>query len=156
LSGLYYRLTAVELKVPPLRQRREDIEGLVALLLSELEQKYDLGPFAVTDALLEAFRSAAWPGNVRQLRSVLERAIVLSSQDLLDLDTLPADWACVDPSGSFEVRIGTSLGEVERRLIYETLRAVGGHRLQAAKVLGISRRKLHYRLRQYREEGHAV
>jgi DNA-binding NtrC family response regulator len=156
LPRLYYRLTAVELRIPSLRQRREDIEGLVALLLSELEQKYDLGPFAATDALLDAFRNASWPGNVRQLRAVLERAIVLSSQDLLDVSTLPADWACAEAPSPFEVRVGTSLVEVERRLILETLRAVGGHRLQAAKVLGISRRKLHYRLRQYREEGHAV
>jgi DNA-binding NtrC family response regulator len=107
----------------------------------------------VTDALLEAFRNATWPGNVRQLRAVLEQAIVLSSQDLLDLGVLPSDWNHAEGPGSFEVRVGTPLAEVERQLIVETLRACGGQRLQAARTLGISRRKLHYRLRQYREEG---
>jgi DNA-binding NtrC family response regulator len=139
-----------------LKERREDIEGLVAILLSELEQKYDMGPFAVTDALLEALRSAPWPGNVRQLRAVLERAIVLSTQELLDQSMLPADWGFPQMPEPLEVPIGTSLADVEKRLILETLRAFGGHRLQAAKVLGISRRKLHYRLREYREEGRPV
>jgi DNA-binding NtrC family response regulator len=107
----------------------------------------------VTDALLEALRGAPWPGNVRQLRAVLQRAILLSTHELLDQSLLPTDWAFPSDPGPFEVRVGTALAEVERRLILETLRASGGHRLQTARALGISRRKLHYRLRQYREEG---
>jgi DNA-binding NtrC family response regulator len=153
LPGLYWRLQAAELPVPPLRERREDIEGLVAILLSELEQKYDLGPFVVTDGLLEALRGAPWPGNVRQLRAVLERAIVLSSQELLDESLLPAGFASPTAAEPLEVRVGASLAEVERKLIVETLRAHGGQRQHTAQILGISRRKLQYRLRQYREEG---
>jgi DNA-binding NtrC family response regulator len=153
LPRLYYRLAAVELRLPPLRERPEDVEGLVAVLLSELEQKYDLGPFAVTDALLETFRDASWPGNIRQLRAVLEQAMVLSTGDLLDVGTLPPGWASSETRRPLEISIGTSLADVEKRLILETLRAVGGRRLHAARLLGISRRKLHYRLRQYREEG---
>lgn len=153
LPGLYYRLQAAELRIPPLRERREDIEGLVAILLSELEQKYDLGPFVVSDSLLETLRGAPWPGNVRQLRSVLERAMVLSTQEVLDESLLPVDFAASADARPLEIRIGASLEEVERRLILETLQAFEGHRQRTARILRISRRKLQYRLRQYREEG---
>jgi DNA-binding NtrC family response regulator len=152
-EDLFYRLNVVELNIPPLRERREDILPLASAFISEFTQGHARFSSSVP-ACLERY---SWPGNVRQLRNAMERAALLSRGELILLEHLPAqvrDGAETAPS--VEPGDAQRLGEIERQAILQALRSHDFNRTETAKALGISRRALLYKLQRFRELGFEV
>ncbi len=141
-EDLYYRLNVVTIVLPPLKDRREDIPELVEHFLTTRP----VGPTKrkVAPEAMSVLLRYDWPGNVRELANVLERAQILAEGDVITLDDLPETIVSgpVLPAGDVDPR---HLSEVEKRHVIEVLREVKGNKVQAAKILGISRRAL-YRL----------
>lgn len=161
-EDLFYRLNVIELYVPPLRHRKEDIPLLVTYYKNFFTEKYGAKEFIFDDNCIEIFKSYDWPGNVRELKNVVERCIVLSEDGKIDLELIPKhirDGKNIYPvSGSHansqivQIPIGMSLKEVEQRIIDQTLESVDNNKTEAAKILGFSRKTLHNKLDKYEKE----
>jgi DNA-binding NtrC family response regulator len=154
-EDLFYRLNVVTFRLPPLRERRDDIPLLVQAFLEEFNGKYDKRVRAVDDAALEILMAQSWPGNVRELRNTLERAMIVCEGDLIRPAHLPQAPArrpvapAPDSGDIVSFTVGTDLEEAERVLILRTLAAAGNNKTQAAQTLGISLKTLHNKLRRY-------
>lgn len=150
-NDLYYRLNVVSLKLPPLRERREDIPLLVEHFLSQFNSEYKGAKSKkVTPKAMSALRQYNWPGNVRQLQNCLRQVFVLGESDKITLEDLPADISKT-PTSPAEINIeipesGISLEEIEKQYIIAALRQTKGNQTKAAKLLGITRRTLQYRM----------
>ncbi|MHB1307229.1 MAG: sigma-54-dependent transcriptional regulator [Limisphaerales bacterium] len=150
-EDLFYRLNVIELDVPPLRERPEDILPLAGCFLREFTQGRARFSVAVADSLTRY----PWPGNVRELRNAMERAALLSRGDLIIPDHLPARITQRKPaSGPTPETASGRLEDLARQTILNTLREKGFNRSETARALGISRRALLYKLNRYRSEGH--
>lgn len=150
-QDLYYRLSVLSLEIPSLEQRREDLCDLAAFYLEVhglLHGRSRLGFSSEATAKLMGW---AWPGNIRELENVVERAVALSQGPVID----PALVQFDDQKGPSpgELGPGMSLSEVERRLILQTLELTSQNRTRAAQILGISIRTLRNKLNEYREAG---
>ena len=148
-EDLFYRLSVLPLRLPPLRERsREDRLALLTRILASLHAEL-LGPSAATAEALDRLLSAPWPGNVREMRNVLERAMILAQgAAAIGLEHLPADLR--KGSGAADRRhVPQALAEVERHHIERTLRAHSGNRTRAAAELGISRATLINKIKAY-------
>ncbi len=149
-EDLYYRLNVFAIELPALCERAEDTPGLVDHFLRELKQPEGKNITGVEAECLEVLKSYRWPGNVRQLRNVIERALIVSRGPLITIADLPPDMKrTTGSSSSFELRLGMSLDEVERELIMRTIEFTGGNKSRAAEVLGISLKTLYNRLERY-------
>ena len=151
-SDLYYRLNVIQLRLPPLRDRMEDVELLGKHFLTRLaEREGHEKPREISDACLEVLRRYDWPGNVRELENALERAAVISSGPAIQIESLPErvreqpDLRLVDdappPNPSMEV--------IEQAYIRWVLEAEGGNKTRAAEVLGIDPSTLYRKLNRY-------
>jgi DNA-binding NtrC family response regulator len=155
-EDLYHRLAVFPIKLPPLRDRREDIVPLAESLLADLCAAANRPPPRLDDALKTKLRDAPWPGNVRELRNALERAMILADGPRLGVEHLwlegegseGDDGATSGKSATREIE-GGSLADLERRTIESTLAAVGGNRRAAAQKLGIGLRTLYEKLKRY-------
>ena len=152
-DDLYYRLKVMEITIPPLRDRREDIMLLSNLFLQEYNKEFNRqiqGIDAKTEELLVSY---TWPGNVRELKNVIERGVILCKEDVLESDHLPLELHKGQPSVSAPaVSLGqVSLQVMERHHILEVLNQVGGNKSQAARILDISRSTLREKLKSYEE-----
>jgi DNA-binding NtrC family response regulator len=147
-EDLYYRLNVIAIIAPPLRSRREDIPLLVDHFLGQYCAKNGRARLHPTRGALERLMDYAWPGNVRELENVIERAVVLSRNETLGDCDLPDHIAAASPSVSTPLtfEIGTTLDEVELRVIRETLRHTKGDKSLAAQLLGISTRTIYRKL----------
>jgi len=163
-EDLYYRLNVVSITVPPLRERREDIPILIEAFTAEFAAANRKKITGIAPEALDALTAYDWPGNVREVRNVIESLVVLARTPEITFDMLPAQFkaALQQAQGAGEGRPGsvllppgTSLQEAERLLIEETLRKTGFNVSQAAKLLGVSRRTLHRKINEYgiRSEG---
>ncbi len=152
-EDLYYRLAVVPLKIPPLRERREDIPGLIEALLQRIRKRHSLPEIRLSPNVQQRLISYSWPGNVRQLENILERLLVLSSGDLITIDDLPEELISPSaPSAALWPNLpeeGLSLEEIERELISRALDKFKGNQTQAARYLDISRRTLIYRMEKH-------
>jgi DNA-binding NtrC family response regulator len=149
-EDLYYRLNVFAIELPALCERAEDIPGLIDHFLHELKQPEGKNLIGVDTECLEVLKSYRWPGNVRQLRNIIERALIVSRGPLITVADLPPDVKRSNGSStSFELRLGMSLDEVERELILRTIDFIGGNKSRAAEVLGISLKTLYNRLERY-------
>lgn len=151
-EDLYYRLNVLEIRIPPLRERSEDIPLLVDYLLDKLGRKNNRPIRTVSREFLDALGRHEWRGNVRELENVLERALILCRADMLDLRDLPDHLLASAPASrpAHQAQPGESpLEAAERHALEETLRKYAGHRERTAQALGISRRTLQYRLKKY-------
>jgi transcriptional regulator with PAS, ATPase and Fis domain len=149
-EDLFYRLNVVELNLPPLRERREDILPLANHFIAEFTR----GRARFSPAVTECLERYEWPGNVRELRNAMERATLLSRGELILLEHLPARVGAAAASGIEERPTDTErLEEIERQAIMLTLRKHEFNRTETAKALGISRRALLYKLQRMRELG---
>jgi DNA-binding NtrC family response regulator len=151
-ADLYYRVAVVMIKVPPLRERREDIPLLVSHFLERYAAAYKKPIRGVQPSAMDRMMAMPWPGNIRQLENFLAQAVVLVEGDLLTerdlfVEETPPAAAAMTPNLQFEP--GMPLREVERRHILRTLQRVQGNRTEAAKMLGISVRCLQYKLKAY-------
>lgn len=151
-EDLFYRLNVVSIKVPPLRERVEDIPLLVEHFIPRFRSKLRVEVEGISLRALSALMRYPWPGNVRELENVLERAMVLSDARRIDLKDLPqriTTQAGSRPALAREdLRLRPRLRALESELIKEALERTGGNRTQAAKLLGITHRALMYKLRE--------
>ncbi|HME90040.1 MAG TPA: sigma-54 dependent transcriptional regulator [Myxococcaceae bacterium] len=154
-EDLYYRLNVVAVTLPPLRRRKGDVPALVTHFIDKYAGSYAKEIRGLAPGTLNALLSHDWPGNVRELENVIERAVVLSPGNQLTADDLPATLRGPRPvNRSADSLIpGATLYEVEREAILRTLEMVDGSTSRAAEVLGISVRKIQYRLKEYATRG---
>jgi DNA-binding NtrC family response regulator len=147
-EDLYYRLRVVEIEIPPLRQRREDILPLARAFVADAATRTGRKVSGFTPAAAHQLLRYVWPGNVRELENAIERAVVLTRRGRIDVEDLPAEvgLAVPDVVAPADVR---PLAEVEREYITSVLRAVGGNRSQAARKLGIGEATLYRKIKAF-------
>jgi two-component system response regulator HydG len=157
-DDLFYRLDVVPVRLPPLRDRREDVPLLAVVFLRRFAEQNRKDLMGFTPGALQALESYDWPGNVRELQHAVERAVVLCPGSEIDLRDLPeAIWrgaaeALPAPAAALSVPLGTPLDEIERMVIRETLRQTRGDKNLAARLLGVAPRTI-YRKLDRDEEG---
>ena len=147
-EDLFYRLNVITLTLPPLRERRGDIPLLAHHFLRRFAERDGKVLKGFTEPAMRALEGYLFPGNVRELENVIQRAVVLCRGDRIDLGDLPEGVREADavPAREIVVPIGTPLEEIERRVIHETLRHTGGDKTLAARLLGLSARTIYRKL----------
>jgi two-component system response regulator AtoC len=153
-EDLYYRLNVLPVRIPPLRERTEDIPALARFFAGRSAQRHGLGTIELSDEVLEALCHQPWPGNVRELENVIERALVLVDGPSIDLPFLstvmtvkPESEPCDDDGDELSIKKATR--ELEADLIRRALGVTQGNRTNAAKLLEISHRALLYKMKEY-------
>jgi DNA-binding NtrC family response regulator len=151
-ADLFFRLNVVRLEVPPLRARREDVPLLVGHFLARFNQEMDRAVTAVAPEAMELLCAYGWPGNVRELKNALERAFILYG-DVRELRPEHLPPSLREPALAAAHEIGgdepLQLKGAERRLLEKAMERAGGNQSQAAKILGVSRDTLRYRLKKH-------
>jgi len=151
-EDLFYRLNVVAVRLPPLRERREDVPLLASAFLRRLAEENRKAVTGFTPAALAALEAHDWPGNVRELMHAVERAVVLTRGDAVDVADLPEPIRQARPGGSpggaaaLVIPIGTPLEEIERMVVRETLRHTRGDKSLAARLLGVASRTIYRKL----------
>ena len=148
-EDLYYRLNVVNIHVPALRERREDIPLLAATFLHEFAQENGKPIEGFDQRAKQALYSYDWPGNVRELRNCIESAVVMASGKLITLDDLPPGPRSAQEKKEIHIPAFCSLEEAEKIIITETLAALGGNKTKTAEVLKIGRKTLYQKIEQY-------
>jgi two-component system response regulator HydG len=148
-EDLFYRLNVVQLRVPPLRERPEDVPVLARHFLGRFADRFGIGPLHVPAGLFERLSAYPWPGNVRELENALENLVALSEGGELDLSLLPSPDAAPARAEPATMLLKPRVEAYERGLVVEALRAARGNRSEAARLLGISRVTLHDKVRKY-------
>ena len=151
-EDLYYRLNVVPLFLPPLRDRREDIPLLVHSFVRRFAKRNRKDVTDITPEALGRLCRFAWPGNVRQLENCIERMVVTARTRVLDVEDLPPEiLPPLEPSGASasSFAVGMTMTQLEERAIRATLRATGGNRKEAARILGIGLRTLHRKIDEF-------
>jgi len=153
-EDLFYRLNVITIEIPPLRARHEDIPLLVQHFIENIAKHSGKRVKGITPEALDRLMAAEWPGNVRELENVIERAVVLATGDLITEADIPkADEGKEPHMEEIPFRVGQALADLEREAIQRTLRAVGGDKDAAAKILGIGVATLYRRLKEMEEGG---
>jgi two-component system response regulator HydG len=147
-EDLYYRLNVVEVRIPALASRREDIPLLADAFLRRFAAKNGKALRGFSPDAVSTLENYAWPGNVRELEHAVERAVVLAKSDVLEVADLPETVrkGPLGSAGQLVIPIGTPMEEVERRVIHETLRHTKGDKTLAARLLGIAARTIYRKL----------
>jgi len=155
-SDLFFRLNVLRIEVPPLRERRSDIPVLVAHFVSKFGEKLGRSVKDVDPEVMNAFYRYPWPGNVRELENVIERAVVLSRREAITPEDLPPEIREAPAAGegldtliSWDKGLSNTLDLVEERMIRQALKKVDNVQAQAARILGISRSNLQYKMKKY-------
>jgi DNA-binding NtrC family response regulator len=154
-NDLYYRLNVFNIHMPPLREHKEDMPELVQSLLAEMSAKHGRKVAAVSEAVLNQFHNYSWPGNVREVRNTLERAVIVCDGAVVETKHLPPGFgqstvrtSAEDPD-AVRLGVGTTVEEAEKLLILKTLEATSNNKTRAAEILGISLKTLHNKLKEY-------
>jgi DNA-binding NtrC family response regulator len=157
-EDLYYRLNVFQIPLPPLRERTGDLPLLTEALVQMLNKKHDTRVADVHSSVMEHFQRYSWPGNIRQLRNVLERAVIVAGEGTILAQHLPHDFIVngsslspqpISDPGVVRLPIGTSMSEAEKSLIRFTLEHTGNNKTRAAEILGISLKTLFNKLKAY-------
>lgn len=151
---LYYRLNVLELFIPPLRERRDDIPPLSGCFLDKFSKEFKKSVEYISDEVLSIFMSYDFPGNVRELEHIIERAVILADGDAIELKHLPGRFHRADAAPSDAIKKFMPLVEMEKKYILEVLEATGGNKSKATELLGISRTALWRKLKQFKEDKH--
>jgi DNA-binding NtrC family response regulator len=161
-NDLYYRLNVFNIHLPPLREHKEDIPHLVEALLADMNAKHNRDVANVSDVVLQAFGSYHWPGNVREMRNTLERAVIVCTGSLIEPKHLPPNFGstglrapAADGDG-IRLEVGTTVEQAEKMLILKTLSATNNNKTRAAEILGISLKTLHNKLKEYGNSSEAA
>jgi len=158
-KDLFYRINVIRIHIPPLRERREDIPLLVEYFLEKILEKYKKGKRVFSEEALYAFMNYDWPGNIRELQNIIERAVALSKSEIIDVDELPLpvpveEFAALSRNPLDDERkksfIVTTLAEQEKNAIIEALNKYGGNQTKVSQVLGISTTTLWRKIKKYR------
>jgi len=149
-EDLYYRLNVVPLEIPPLRERKEDIPYLAEHFVEKLAPEMGNQVTGITHAAMDKLMQYSWPGNVRELENVIERSLVMASGDKLDANDIRLDMNLRprQSNGDLTLPEGMSLDTYEQELIRDALKRANGNKSQAARLLGLTRNALRYRLTQ--------
>jgi DNA-binding NtrC family response regulator len=156
-ADLYYRLNVFNIVLPPLREHMEDLPAMAEVMLCGMNQKHGKRVAGVASSLLDRLNSYDWPGNARELRNMIERAVILCPDGApLEAIHLPQGFGKTqavaeqipDPS-AVPVRVGSTVDEAERMLILRTLESTGQNKTRAAEILGVSLKTLHNKLKEY-------
>ena len=143
-ADLYYRLSAFQIKLPSLNERRKDIPLLARYFIQQLAPKNGRKISGMTEAFSKALREHSWKGNIRELRNVIERAVILSDTTELDVSALPLDFRMNGPADD-----ALTLADAERRHIIRILQLVKGNKTKAAEVMQIGLTTLYNKIREY-------
>ncbi len=143
-EDLYYRLNVINIRIPPLRERREDIPLLAEYFLKRYSTKFSKTIKGFSDEAMEILNSYHWPGNVRELENIIERAVILSDTGLIRPEDISITQAYQKESGSLN-----SLDEIERSHILKVLAETGWNQSKASQILGIDRKTLYLKLKKY-------
>ena len=148
-QDLYYRFNVIEILMPPLRDRAEDIPLLADHFLSRFAVKYGKKKQRFSKHALEVLAGFGWPGNVRELRNVVERLVVTCPLKTIGVERLPSLLTSRDrPGASVTIPIGSSFEEAERKIMIHTLASVRNNKSAAARILGLNRKTLQMKLRR--------
>ncbi|MCW3490206.1 sigma-54 interaction domain-containing protein [Dethiobacter alkaliphilus] len=148
-EDLYYRLNVIELHIPPLRERMEDIPGLVVHFIRELNHRLGVKVNGITTEVEEVFQSYHWPGNVRELYNVLERTMNVIQVDVIGLTEI--NWflpRVLSSSGRQTLRSSNTLRDLEAKIIHRVLESCNGNKSRAAEILGIHRSTIYNKLKR--------
>ncbi|MFZ1086841.1 MAG: sigma-54 dependent transcriptional regulator [Terracidiphilus sp.] len=156
-ADLFYRLNVFNIHMPPLRDHLEDLPAMAEVMMAEMNQKHGRRVSGLAASMLHRLMAFDWPGNARELRNVIERAVILGTDGApLYASHLPSGFgkaqSQAEPhieAGTMQLRVGTTMGEAERQLILHTLESTGQNKTRAAEILGISPKTLHNKLREY-------
>jgi transcriptional regulator with PAS, ATPase and Fis domain len=156
-SDLYYRLNVFHIDLPPLRAHLEDLPAMAEAMIDEMNHKHNRKVSGLGPAILDRMMTYDWPGNARELRNTIERAVILCPDGApLDAAHLPpafgkaqAQAVPVLDANIVAVRVGTTVDEAERLLIVRTLESTGQNKTRAAEILGVSLKTLHNKLKEY-------
>jgi DNA-binding NtrC family response regulator len=153
-QDLYFRLNVFHINLPPLRDHKEDISLLVEHILRDVNAKHGKHVRGIGAEVLDIFMSHTWPGNIRELRNVLERASIMCEKELITRACLPGEFGRTSAKGPSDLTaikfpVGTTVDAMERELILQTLNATGNNKTRAAELLGISLKTLHNKLKEY-------
>jgi len=155
-EDLYYRLNVVNIEVPPLRDRRDDLEVLTLNLMEKISSNLGRYISNITVEALDCLKQYNWPGNIRELENIIERAINLTDTETIELQHLPLFMIAYSDSeeedlleGPLPSSLKAAVEEVEKSTIIKSLKAVGYNKLKAAKILGISRTSLYEKIEKY-------
>jgi len=149
-QDLFYRLNVVPVRLPDLKDRREDIPLLVHHFLQKFAQQHGEPPRRFANEAMRVLMTHSWPGNVRELENAVEHALTMGRGEILLPEDLPVSVTAPERDIVHEATLdGATLAEVERRYVLRVLEKMGGHQIKTSKVLGIDRRTLYRRLRQY-------
>lgn len=151
-EDLYYRLNVIHIRVPPLRDRTDDIPLLVQKFLTDSAKKNGRLLPLITEDAMEYLVSYPWPGNIRELQNLMERLVVLNRTGKIGVEDLPPEVGGVERQKSFVVPLGTPLRQIERMMMDETLKSTKGDKKLAAKLLGIHPRTIYRYLETDEEE----
>jgi len=160
-ADLYYRLNVFNIHMPPLREHLEDLPAMVEAMANEMNQKHGRRVSGVSPSMLDRLMAYGWPGNARELRNAIERAVILCPDGApLEAEHLPAGFgrdqtphAPAMDGETITVRVGATVDEAERLLILRTLEATGQNKTRAAEILGVSLKTLHNKLKEYGRAG---
>lgn len=151
-SDLYYRINVINISLPPLRQRREDIPLLCEYFVGRIAERLGREPVSIESDAMAALQAYPWPGNVRELRNVIERVVILLPKDAISAGDLPSEiYRKESSNGDSVFSVGMTMAELEQIAIQKTLEHVNGSRKKAAEILGISVRTLQRKLKEYTE-----
>jgi len=148
-EDLYYRLNVIEIKIPPLRERKEDIPALVYFFIEKLSKEHGKAIKGVTSEALTYLINYPWPGNVRELKNVIERAIILATGEYITVEELPERIRGERETFSSTKTLKEALEEFEKNIIYNTLKQCSFNKEAAAKILGIDLATLYRKLKKY-------
>ncbi len=153
-NDLYYRLKVVTIELPALRERRDDIVPLVDHFRKQCNQRHNKNVTAVTPAVTRRFYAYDWPGNIRQLRNIVESMVVLDMDEVLDVDDLPPDFEvdCDElPNNSLGPvdLVGQPMAQIEKWAYQQTLVLTNGNREEAARILGVGARTVYRKLKEF-------
>ncbi|MBU0991401.1 MAG: sigma-54 dependent transcriptional regulator [Proteobacteria bacterium] len=151
-EDLYFRLNVIHLKVPPLKERSEDIPLLTEFFLKKFTQKNKRFIKGLTPKGMDILMRYDWPGNIRELQNVIERSVIMSRGDLIEPDVFPEPLKKLYQSSNenrMALNVGKSLKDMEKEMILLTLKKTNGNRTHTADILGISRRTLQLKLKEY-------
>ncbi len=153
-QDLYFRLNVFHINLPPLREHKDDIPLLVEHILRDLNAKHGKHVRGIGAEVMDIFMGHTWPGNIRELRNVLERASIMCEKDLITRACLPGEFGKTSAKGPSDLStikfpVGTTVDAMERELILQTLGATGNNKTRAAELLGISLKTLHNKLKEY-------
>ncbi len=148
-EDLYYRLNVIEIKIPPLRERKEDIPALTYFFIDKLSKVHDKNIKGITNEALSCLINYEWPGNVRELKNVIERAIILVTGEYITLNELPERIKKERSTPFTSKSLKEALEEFEKNIILNTLRQCSNNKEEAAKLLGIDLATLYRKLKKY-------